>query len=332
MSGPADGGRKAPTPRGPLSGKRTALRRAVAMLFAAGNRVLDRLPGSHWLHRRVHRRLELTSLDLPLRPGAIGLDGLRIAFVSDVHAGSFLGVDDLTRLFERVQAAEPDLVLFGGDLINTREREILLFERPLRVLRPRLGMFAVPGNHDHFFGPDIGLWRAFLERNGVRVLVNEGVRVEHGGGSLWLCGVDDLTEGEPDLAKALRGRREREPAILASHHPDFFFEAAAVDVDLQLSGHTHGGQIRIAGKAPIHHSRFGYERGWFVANGCKLYVGRGVGTTVLPLRIDAAPEIPIVTVRNPAPAPARMDAGGAEGAAMLRAPNADQSARPAALP
>jgi predicted MPP superfamily phosphohydrolase len=135
------------------------------------------------------------------------------------------------------------------------------------------------------------------QQHGVQVLLNRGCRVQHGDGSLWLCGVDDLTEGAPDLAAALHGRRCGEPAVLLSHHPDFFFEAAAVDVDLQLSGHTHGGQIRIGGWAPIHHSRFGYERGWFSENGCRLYVGRGVGATFLPLRIDAPPEIPLVTLR-----------------------------------
>lgn len=288
---------RAPLPRGPLSGKRTALRRAVASATAAVNRWLDRLPLGHWLHRRIHRHLEMPELTLWLREGVAGLDGLRIAFVSDVHAGSFLGEQDLLRVFERIHDAGPDLVLFGGDLINTREREILLFRQPLARLRPRHGMFAVPGNHDHFFGADIGLWEAFLQDHGVEVLRNRGCRIEHGGGSLWLCGVDDLTEGAPDLAAALRGRREREPAVLLSHHPDFFFEAAAVDVDLQLSGHTHGGQIRVGGWAPIHHSRFGYERGWFVENDCRLYVGRGVGVTVLPLRVDAPPEIPIVTLR-----------------------------------
>jgi uncharacterized protein len=290
------GERRAPTPRGPLSGKRTALRRAVASALAGVNRWLDRMPGSHWLHRRLHQRLELPELELGMRQGARGPAGLRIAFVSDVHAGSFLGEDDLSRVFARVQEARPDLVLFGGDLINTREREILLFRRPLRELRPRHGVFAVPGNHDHFFGPDISLWRSFLEDQGVVVLCNEGRRIEHEGGSMWLCGVDDLTEGAPDLKRALVGRRERETTVLLSHHPDFFFEAAAVDVDLQLSGHTHGGQIRIAGWAPIHHSRFGYERGWFVENDCRLYVGRGLGVTVLPLRIDALPEVPIVTL------------------------------------
>ena len=295
--GTPEPGRKTPPPRGPLSGKRTPLRRAFAMAVAALNRGLDRLPVMHWLHRRVREQLQLTQLELPLRAGVRGPDGLRIAFVTDVHAGSFCNEADLCALFDRIQAQAPDLVLFGGDLINTRDREILLFKRALPRLRPRYGTFAVPGNHDHFFGPDIDLWRAFLQENGVEVLMNRGCRIEHGGSSLWLCGVDDLTEGTPDLRAALAGRRQHEPAVLLSHHPDFFFEAAAVDIDLTLSGHTHGGQIRIAGKAPIHHSRFGYERGWFVENDCRLYVSRGVGVTVLPLRIDAAPEVPIVTLR-----------------------------------
>lgn len=309
--------RRAPLPTGPLTGPRTQLRRALAYAMAGINRLLDALPPLHRLHRRVRAGLEFTALELPV-PQA-GLDGLRLAFVSDVHAGSFLDAADLDELFGRIAAAAPDLVLFGGDLINSREAELALFAGPLRRLTPPLGMFAVPGNHDHFWGPDVSAWTRFLEDHGVTVLCNRGVRVEHGGASLWLCGVDDLTEGRPDLPAALAGRRAGEPAILLSHHPDFFFEAAAVDVDLTLAGHTHGGQIRIAGRAPIHHSRFGYERGWFAENGCRLYVGRGVGVTVLPWRWDAAPEVPLVTLRAAAVAPAvqrpaagsRADSGGA---------------------
>jgi predicted MPP superfamily phosphohydrolase len=297
MAAAKPGGRHAPLPNGPLTGPRTPLRRAFAETLANLNRLLDRLPIGHWLHRRIRRALQMPELEFELPRGGGGLDGLRIAFVSDVHAGSFLDEDDLCRIFERIAGGEPDLVLFGGDLVNTRERELLLFQKPLQLLRPRLGMFAVPGNHDLFWGPDIGLWTSFLHEQGVVVLRNLGHRIERAGASLWLCGVDDLTEGQPDLSRALAGRRDGEPAILLSHHPDFFFEAAAVDVELTLAGHTHGGQIRWRGRAPIHHSRFGYEQGWFRENGCALYVGRGVGVTVLPLRIDAPPEIPMITLR-----------------------------------
>jgi predicted MPP superfamily phosphohydrolase len=290
--------RKAPRPTGALSGKRTGSRRSLALGLAAINRWLDKMPLTHWLHRRIRNRLEMPDLTMPLRPANESLSGLRIAFVSDVHAGSFLDEADLTEICLRVQAQEPDLVLFGGDMINTRDREILLFRRALAVLKPRYGMFAVPGNHDHFFGPDISLWQGFLEDNGVQVLMNRGVRIEHGGQSLWLCGVDDLTEGDPDLDAALDGRREGETSILLSHHPDFFCEAVDANVDLQLSGHTHGGQIRIGGKAPLHHSKLGYEQGWFIEGESRLYVGRGVGVTVLPIRIGAPPEVPMITLRS----------------------------------
>ena len=96
-----------------------------------------------------------------------------------------------------------------------------------------------------------------------------------------------------EAAKALTAG---EPAMLLSHHPDFFFEAAAADVDLTLAGHTHGGQIVFAGMAPLRQSQFGYEEGWFVEGNARLYVGRGVGVTVLPLRLGARPEIPMITL------------------------------------
>ena len=99
------------------------------------------------------------------------------------------------------------------------------------------------------------------------------------------------------LRAALAGRRDGETTLLVSHHPDFFTQAAGADVDLQLSGHTHGGQIRVAGRAPLNHSRLGYERGWFGEGHSRLYVSRGVGVTLVPVRIDAAPEIPVVTLR-----------------------------------
>lgn len=291
--------RIAPRPVGTFSSKRTVCRRVFSRAVAGFNRWLDKMPLTHWLHRRVRSRLQMSELELPLRPGDELLSGLRIAFLTDIHAGSFLDEADITEICRQVQAQKPDLVLFGGDMINTRDREVFLFRQGLRELKPRYGMFAVPGNHDHFYGPDLLMWRAFLEDSGVTVLMNQGVRINHEGHSLWLCGVDDLTEGQPSIDQALEGRREGEISILISHHPDFFCEAVDANVDLQLSGHTHGGQIRIAGKAPVHHSRLGYEQGWFREAESRLYVSRGVGVTVLPLRVGAPPEVPMITLGSP---------------------------------
>jgi predicted MPP superfamily phosphohydrolase len=226
------------------------------------------------------------------------LDGCKIAFLSDIHAGSFLNEADLVRLFETVAAEQPDVVILGGDLINTREREILMFRKPLSLLTPPLGVFAVAGNHDHFWGRDIGLWEAFLGEQGVEVLMNRGVRVTRGADTMWIAGVDDLTEGTPDLRAAVDGAREDEPVVLVAHHPDFFFEAAAVDVDLTLSGHTHGGQVSFLGWTPVKHSKFGWNEGHHELEGAQLYVSRGVGVTFLPLRIGATPEVPLLTLRS----------------------------------
>ena len=125
--------------------------------------------------------------------------------------------------------------------------------------------------------------------------------IEYKGAEFWLAGVDDLTEGRPVLADALDGLRENEPVVLLAHHPDFFYEAAAVDIDLTLSGHTHGGQVRLFGHAPIAHSRFGYLAGEYNEIESMLYVSRGAGLTLLPIRIGAPAEIPIVTLHTDEP-------------------------------
>ncbi len=283
---------RAPLPEGPLTGRRKPWRRVLARTLAACNRSLSGLPPGRWWHRRVLAGLETPEIRLKLVPSRSALSGMRIAFLSDLHAGNFLDASDLRVLFERVAASDPDLVLFGGDLINTRTSELHLFHGPLSVFEAPLGVFAVPGNHDLFWGPEAHEWRAFLAELGVRPLVNQGIRLEFRGTPFWLAGVDDLTEGRPDLERALEGWREGETCICLSHHPDFFFEAAAVGVDLVLAGHTHGGQIRFGSWMPIRHSRFGWHEGLFEQEGSRLYVSRGVGTTILPVRFGAPPEIP----------------------------------------
>ncbi len=289
--------RKAPEPHGLLTGKRHTWRRYLSLLSAFVNRAFDTLPPGRWLHRYAHRDLLFPELEMPLSRGGAGLNGLRIAFLSDIHAGSYMNEKDLCRIFSKVNEQQPDLICMGGDLINTREREVLMFREPLKLVDPPLGIFCVPGNHDHFWGEDLGLWSSFLKDQGVHILHNEGVRVTRSGSSVWLAGVDDLTEGKPDLQSALHGSLPNEPTILLSHHPDFFFEAAAVGVDLTLSGHTHGGQIAPFGKVLLSHSQFAYNSGWFRENDSRLFVGKGVGVSLLPLRIGAPAEVPMVTLQ-----------------------------------
>ncbi len=297
----------APTPEGFVSGKRSRLRRFIAWTCARLNELANLCLPDFLTHAMAHRGLEITETEIQLRRGGPGLDGLRIVFLSDLHAGSCMGEKRLVRIFERVQELRPDLVCIGGDLINTREREILLYREPLAQIDPPLGVFAVPGNHDHFWGKDIGLWEAFLEKRDVHVLKNRGLRIEREGASLWVAGVDDLTEGTPDLPTALDGARDDEPILLLSHHPDFFFEAAAVGVDLCLSGHTHGGQVLLFGWTPFKHSRFGYWKGRHQKLDSQLYVGRGVGVTFLPIRYAARPELAVLTLRAPRETQAAQD-------------------------
>jgi predicted MPP superfamily phosphohydrolase len=212
-----------------------------------------------------------------------------------------MGELDLCRLFERVAAEEPDLVCIGGDFVSLKAEEIRLLRKPLRELSPPLGVFSVPGNHEYQAEQDLRLCRQVLEECGVPLLVNAGRRVVRDGASLWVAGVDDASRGRPDLARALRGCREEEPIVLLSHHPDIFDDAARAGVDLTLSGHTHGGQILPIGRM-LRHTRSGYWAGRFERQRAQLYVGRGAGVSLLPLRIGAPPEVPILHLTRPAPA------------------------------
>lgn len=263
---------------------------ALAGRIAYRGAVRDQISSS------LTRRRVTTWTRIRLARGHRDLDGLRLAFLSDVHAGNYFDEADWLGVCEIVARESPDLVCLGGDLVNIAEDETLLLRKGLSLLQPRLGIFAVHGNHEYHAAPEPLRWRALLEQCGVEILTNRGRPIARGDGRLWLCGVDDLVRGEPDLERALDGRADGEPAILLSHHPDFFVESAK-HVDLQLSGHTHGGQITIGGHSPLRHTHYGYWAGHFTRGAAQLYVGRGVGTSFLPIRIGAPAEIAIVELR-----------------------------------
>jgi len=269
---------------------------ALAHVFGAVARVLYRGHVRRGLSDWLGRRRDLTRTTIALARGGTGLDGLRIAFLSDVHAGNFVDEDDFLDICARVQREAPDLICLGGDLVNVYDREVLLLRKGLSLLQAPLGVVAVPGNHEYEEARDPWLFRSVLAELGIDLLTNRGKRVQRGGSTLWLCGVDDLLAGRPDLEGALDGCAAGEPIVLLSHHPDFFEEAADVGVDLQLSGHTHGGQILLFGRTPLRHTHLGYWSGRFERGGSQLYVGRGVGFSLIPVRIGARAEIPILTL------------------------------------
>jgi hypothetical protein len=275
----------------------TKLSRALSRGLALVSHGVYRGPLKRAIAGRLERDRRLTRPTVELARGGGELDGLRLAFLSDVHAGNYFAEDDWLRVCEAVARESPDLVCLGGDLVNAFEHEARLLRKGLGLLAAPLGVFAVPGNHEYQASDELALWRAALEEAGVEVLCNRGRRLARGAAGLWLCGVDDLRRGEPDLDAALAGHAAGEPAVLLSHHPDVFVEAARAGVDLQLSGHTHGGQIVLRGWAPMTHSRFGFRAGHFAREGAQLYVGSGVGTTFVPLRIGAPGEIALLELR-----------------------------------
>jgi len=283
--------------RGPIPLFRRRVRRWAGRTLAGVNNAFFPTPLGRWLHAAIRARTDVREVEVRLAARAACIEWPSIAFLSDLHAGHYMTARDLEELADRLAALAPDLVCLGGDLINQHEDELEHLWPALARLDPPLGIFAVPGNHDYVEPGSLGDWSAKLEGHGVRVLLNRGVRLQHRGASLWLCGVDDLTEGRPRVVEALHGRRD-EPALLLSHHPDVFREASARGVDLQLSGHTHGGQIRFFGWAPLHHSRFDYVDGLYERDDARLFVGRGAGVTALPLRVGTRGEVALLRPRG----------------------------------
>jgi uncharacterized protein len=223
------------------------------------------------------------------------LDGYTIAQVSDVHVGTFIGDRELDEGFELVTRFRPDLVVATGDLVDFESHVVgQLAQRLLRV-NARDGAAAILGNHDHYAGAADVAQR--LRASGVRVLCNESLILRGGdGGGFALLGVDDLQgrlRGEdgyrgPDLSAALRGVAPDLPRILLAHQPRYLDEAAG-RVALQLSGHTHGGQIN-PGFRPAD-LVMKYVAGRYERSGTTLYVNRGFGTAGPPSRVGAPPEI-----------------------------------------
>jgi uncharacterized protein len=232
-------------------------------------------------------------LELPGWPDA--LDGLRVVVVSDLHAGApQVRPPQLSRLAQTVRDARPDLVLFLGDFVDD---EVMLGEdvspeaaaRALDPIEAPLGVFGLLGNHDWRYGGE--RVRVAMERAGIRILENQAVRL----GELWLAVVGDLSSARADVAHALAAVPDGEPVLVATHSPDVF-PAIPRRVSLTLAGHTHGGQINV----PLLRRLWTpgrYADPITEEDGKVLFVHPGIGTSTVPVRLGAPPEVSVLTLR-----------------------------------
>jgi len=284
----------------PKSGWFRRMERATSLFLS--HEVWPRVPfGSMPYSAILERFLTVAAAEIPIANLPAPFDGTRLLFLSDIHAGPFLSRGALARVFARLATLEADVVIHGGDMATSNVQEIRHHEDAVARLTAPLGTFAVFGNHDHYTRDIEGVGR-FFESCGVRVLNNDAIAVSRGGARIALAGIDDWNIGWPDLDLAMVRSGEVAPGapiVLISHNPDASLEAAARGVALTLSGHTHGGQVRIPGRPVlVRMSRFRLDEGRFEHDGAHVVVSRGLGVSGIPLRIACAPEALLVTLRK----------------------------------
>jgi predicted MPP superfamily phosphohydrolase len=281
----------------PVAGRVRRLERSI-------NRFVSREvhPRLTWIHgtydRTLRERLQLSEATLTLPELGAGLDGCRVLLATDLHAGPLVSEGALRATVDRLASLAPDLILIGGDFVTARVEEVEIACRALAGLSAPLGVFGVPGNHDHY-ACDLATLDRGLADSGITLLVNRSVSVSRARATLRLAGVDDWNVGRPDLDAALVDCRPGEPIVLLSHNPDAAIEAARRGVAAVLSGHTHGGQIRVPGlPVLVRMSRYRLDEGRYRVGNTEVVVSRGLGVVGLPIRIACPPEAVLLTLRS----------------------------------
>ncbi len=263
-----------------------------------------------WLGRLMHasgrdrfRRedFEIVFQDVVMSGLAPAFDGYRLAQISDLHVGHWLNTDRLHGVVGLINELRPDLVAMTGDFVSyALEPYAAEMVVAMAGLQARDGVVAVLGNHDHWFDP-AGV-RAVLQQSGITELENDVVTLRRGQDTLHIAGVGDITVGADRLELLLSKLPEDGPAILLAHEPDFADSSGATGrFGLQLSGHSHGGQIVLPRFGPVVRGREfrKYPIGRYQVGEMVQYTNRGIGTHVLRLRVNCDPEITLFTLRSP---------------------------------
>lgn len=223
-------------------------------------------------------------------------DGKRIVFISDIHAGDSFHQNRVDSLINQVNALKPDLILLGGDYVDGDSEYVQPTFKSLSKLKAPLGVFAVLGNKD----PQYDTLEA-IPQHGLTYIGNKGTWIKEDGSRIRLGGVGDFNNGVQLLGYTTSVVSTQDFVILLTHNPDYFPLVDKSKVDLVFSGHTHGGQVTFFGIwAPSTHSVYGnkYRTGVIEEGGSTLIVSNGIGTTILPLRFFARPQIIVTTLKK----------------------------------
>lgn len=232
----------------------------------------------------------------------ISFDGLRIVQITDLHIGPLINGKWLRKVVDKINALKPDIIVITGDLVDGTVEELRHHVAPLAGLRSRHGTYFITGNHEYYSGAEE--WCAHVVRLGIKVLRNQRVSISSGVAeeSFDLAGIDDWHSHHfpgdgPDLSKALAGRDPQKALILLAHQPAAVHEAASHGVDLQLSGHTHAGQIwPFTYLVPLQQP---YSKGLhrYLDRQTQIYVSSGTGFWGPPMRLGTSAEITHITLR-----------------------------------
>lgn len=244
------------------------------------------------------RQLRVVRYAVSVQGLPAGLEGLTILHLSDLHDKEF-GAGQ-AQLLDRVDRLDFDLVAITGDLVNRKKpRAGPGLELVRQLQRREKPVYFVPGNHDRLTG---FRFRDGLAAAGARILVNEAERFDYNGQHLWVVGVDDPYLGREDLRGALSEATDAAPKILLAHAPCIFEQAAALGVDLMLSGHTHGGQVRFPWLGALFTPGEGlfprYDYGVYVSGSSTMIITGGLGESHLPIRFNMPPEIVLITLKQ----------------------------------
>ena len=250
---------------------------------------------------------QIVRRDIPLRRLPPAFDGFTIAHLSDFHYDSYFSAVPIGKAVDMVNGLRPDLIVLTGDFITVPilERERFLRKSaetaiPCAALLAQLQApkYAILGNHDAMANPPLIV--RTLRDHGISVLRNACMPVERGNARIWLAGIDDLLRGMPRIDLALKGIPPGEATVLLAHEPDFADQAARHSIDLQLSGHSHGGQVWVPGIGapwlpPLSRK---YPRGLYRIKDLVLYTNMGIGTIRAPIRLNCPPEVTLITLRS----------------------------------